>query len=51
MKIMNNIQNEDSVKPLTEEKQTDLKGGRQASLSSYKLQGLSNPPRWKDKDE
>ncbi|MFK7906200.1 MAG: hypothetical protein AB8B69_13795 [Chitinophagales bacterium] len=47
--MMNNIQNEESVKPLTEEKQTDLKGGRKAS--AYKLNstlGLSSPPRWKD---
>jgi len=49
MKMMSDIQNEKSVKPLTEEKQIDLKGGRKASI--YKpsdTQGLSSPPRWKD---
>lgn len=49
MKIMNNIQNENSVKPITEEKQVNLKGGKKTPVQSSYTMGLSSPPRWKDR--
>lgn len=49
MEVIQKIQEDNSVKPITEDSQVIIKGGRNRLTYSSKIDtSQSSPPRWKD---